>query len=54
MNLSKLPGVEKCDVSYEQGKATLWFAPGVEPDLEQIKATILESGFTPGEITDTN
>jgi hypothetical protein len=32
LNLSKLPGVENCKVSYKQGKAILVFADGTEPD----------------------
>ncbi len=51
LNLSRLPGVEQCDVSYEDQKATLVFAPGVEPDLERIKATVVESGYIPGAVT---
>lgn len=48
MNLSKLPGVEGCDVSYKNGKATLVYAEGVEPDIEQLKAAVTEQGYTPG------
>lgn len=48
MNLSKLPGVQKCEVSFEAQKATIVMAPGVEPDVDRIKATVLESGYTPG------
>ena len=38
-------------MSLKQKKATLVMAPGVEPDLEKIKETVLESGFKPGEAT---
>ena len=48
LNLSKLPGVEKCDVSAKQKKAVIVMAPGAEPDLERIKAAVVEAGFTPG------
>ena len=47
MNLSRLPGVESCEVSYEAGLAKIYLSPGVEPDLETIYTTIRESGFTP-------
>ena len=49
MNLSRLPGVEECKVSYEQGKATVVFAAGIEPDVAALKAAVSDLGFTPGE-----
>ena len=48
MNLSKLPGVEKCEVSYKQSKATLVFEAGTEPDVDKIKAAVTELGYRPG------
>ena len=51
MNLSKLPGVEKCNVSYKQGKATLVYADGVEPDVKAVNAAITKLGYAPGAAT---
>jgi copper chaperone CopZ len=51
LNLSKLPGVEKCNVSYEQGKATLVYADGAKPDLEAVNAIITKLGYTSGAAT---
>jgi hypothetical protein len=51
LNLSKLPGVEHCKVSYSQGKATLVFADGVEPDVKAVEAAVRGLGYTPGKAT---
>ena len=51
MNLSKLPGVESCEVSYKQSKATLIFETGTEPDVDEIKAAVTELGYSPGAAT---
>ena len=49
MNLRKLPGVENCEVSYRNGKATLVYADGMEPNIEQLRAAVSEQGYTPGD-----
>jgi hypothetical protein len=56
LNLSNLPGVEECKVSYSRGKATLVYAAGVEPDVQAVKAAVSRLGYSPGEATvrDTN
>lgn len=53
LNLSKLAGVEQCEVSYKDGKATLVYNADVEPDLEKIRAAVIEYGYTPGDATVT-
>ena len=49
MNLSKLPGVEKCNVSYKHGKATVVYGGGVTPDVDALKDAVTKLGFTPGK-----
>ncbi len=49
MNLSRVPGVEQCKVSYKKGKATVVFAADTEPDVAALKAAVSDLGFTPGE-----
>lgn len=51
MNLSKVPGVEKSEVSAKEGLARIVLAPGAKVDIETLKAKVVESGFTPGEAT---
>ena len=51
MNPKKLPGVESSKASYKQGKATLKYADGAEPDLEAIKAVISNLGYTADKVT---
>ncbi len=51
MNLGKVPGVEKCEVSVKEGRARLFLREGAEVDIETLKAKVIESGFTPGEAT---
>ena len=29
----------------------MMFAPSAEPDLEKIRAAVIDAGFTPGEVT---
>ena len=49
MSLSKVPGVEKSDVSLERRKATIVMSAGVEPDIERLKAAVVNAGFKPGK-----
>ena len=48
--LGKLPGVEKVDVSLKLKKARITLKEGTRIDQENLKKTIIDSGFTPGEI----
>lgn len=50
-NLSKLPGVEKAQVSLESRKARVIMQAGYGPDEARVRQVILDSGFTPGEAT---
>ena len=52
-NLSRLPGVEQCDVSLKHKKARIVMASGVTPEIERIRKVILDAGFTPGEAIQT-
>lgn len=54
LNLSKLPGVEDCEVSYQHGKATLVYADGFEPDIDQLKSAVTNLGYTPGDAVITD
>jgi copper chaperone CopZ len=45
--LNKLPGVSKVDVSLNDGKAVVEFAPGSPTSFTQIHDLIIHSGFTP-------
>ena len=47
--LGKLPGVEKAEVSLKLKKARLTLKEGAHLDLDAVKKTIVESGFTPGQ-----
>jgi copper chaperone CopZ len=49
--LSGLQGVEAVEVSLEQKKARVVLSPGTNPDLDQIRKVILDSGFTPENAT---
>lgn len=51
MNLSKVPGVEKSEVSAKDGLARIVLAPGAQVNVETLKAKVVEAGFTPGEAT---
>lgn len=48
-NLSKLPGVEKAQVSLESKKARVVMQSGHAPDEARVRQVIVDSGFTPGE-----
>lgn len=48
-NLSKLPDVEKAEVSLEAKKARVVMQAGHAPDEARVRQVILDSGFTPGE-----
>jgi len=50
-NLGKLPGVERVQVSLEHKKARVIMRPGELADVERLKKTILEAGFTPDAVT---
>ncbi len=50
-NISKMPGVEKCEVSSTDGIARITLAPGANVDLEALKSAVVDSGFSPGEAT---
>ena len=47
--LGKLPGASKVDVSLNDGKATVEFAPGSAVSFSQVHAVIVNGGFTPRE-----
>lgn len=48
--LEKLPGVEKAQASLELKKARIVMKDGVQPDLDAIRTTLINAGFTPGEV----
>lgn len=50
-NLSKLPGVAKAQVSLEAKKVRVVMQPGQAPDEVRVRKVIVDSGFTPGEVT---
>jgi len=47
--LGKLPGVEKAEVSLKLKKARLTLKEGASLDLDAVKKTVIDAGFTPGE-----
>lgn len=47
--LGKLQGVDGVQVSLKEKKARIVLAPDAKPDVEKIKKTITDSGFTPGK-----
>jgi len=49
--LRGLDGVEQADVNLEQGRARVVMKPGVPIDNDRLRQAIVDSGFTPGEIT---
>ncbi len=49
MSLDELPGVEDVDIARDENRVRLVYAAGVEPDIEAIKKTITDAGFTPGK-----
>lgn len=49
-NLGKLPDVESAEVSLKHKKVRIKTAGG-SVDIERIKQTVLDSGFTPVKIT---
>jgi len=49
-NLGKLPDVESVDVSLKHKKVHIETAGGIV-DIERIKQTVLDSGFTPVKVT---
>jgi len=53
-NLSKLPGVDKAEVSIDDKKAHIVMAPGQHADVDQLKKKITDSGFTPVKVTVSN
>lgn len=50
-NLSKLPGVDKAEVSIDDKRAHIVMAPGQHADVEILKQKITDSGFTPVKVT---
>lgn len=50
-NLGKLPGVEQAQVSLERKQARVIMRPGAKADIERIKKTVLDAGFTPESAT---
>ncbi len=48
-NLSKLPGVDKVQVSLKSNKARVVMKATHSPDETRIREMILDAGFTPGE-----
>jgi len=48
-NLKKLDGVQEVDVSLEKKQARIVMAPNQKADIEAIRHTITDAGFTPGE-----
>ena len=49
--LSKLPGVDKAEVSLKNKQARIVMKPGESADLEAIRKAITAAGFTPGKVT---
>jgi len=49
--LRGLDGVDQANVNLEQGRARVVMKPGVPMDKARLKQAIVDSGFTPGEIT---
>ena len=49
--LSKLPGVDKVQVSLQAKKARVVMKAGQSPDETRIREMIIDAGFTPGEST---
>jgi periplasmic mercuric ion binding protein len=49
-NLGKLPGVAKVDVSLKLERARVVMKSGKMADVERIKKTIVDTGFTPGAV----
>jgi copper chaperone CopZ len=49
--LGKLDGVNGVHVSLKDKRARIVLAPGEKPDVDKIKKTITEAGFTPGNAT---
>ena len=49
-NLGKLPDVESVDTSLKLKKVRITTS-GAAPDIERIKQTVLDSGFTPAKVT---
>jgi len=50
-NLSKLPDVDKAEVSIDDKKAHIVMKPGKQADVETLKKKITDSGFTPVKVT---
>ena len=50
-HISKMPSVEKCEVSSTEGIARITLAPGVDLDVQALKSAVIDSGFSPGEAT---
>lgn len=46
--LGKLEGVNGVHVSLKEKKARIVLAPGAKPDVDKVKKTITDAGFTPG------
>jgi len=53
-NLSKLPDVDKAEVSIDNKKAHIVMAPGKQADVDLLKKKITDSGFTPVKVTISN
>ncbi len=49
--LGKLDGVNGVHVGLKDKKARIVLAPGEKPDVDKIKKTITDAGFTPGKAT---
>ena len=41
-------------MSYQHGKATLVYADGFEPDIDQLKSAVTNLGYTPGDAVITD
>ncbi len=50
-NLSKLPDVDKAEVSIDDKKAHVVMKPGKQADVDELKKKITDSGFTPVKVT---
>lgn len=51
--LAELPGVEDVQVSLKQNLARIEIDEGHEMDLDMLRRTIIDAGFTPGNVLET-
>ena len=49
-NLNKLPGVKDAKVSLKLKKARIILQPGQPLDEKVLRDTVIDSGFTPGDV----